>query len=172
MKTNRFLHLVLQVRSCQARIRLPGIMASIILGLASTPAYSQEKAADTEERIRKLEEAVAVKAVAGDAATSTDHRHARLYTSGEINQGIPVHYILQMEFAGGDVRFADAYLGVSKIPYVGLLQLGQMYEPFSLEQLTSDNYVTFMERAAPIETFSPSRNLGVMALNTAFDERL
>ncbi|HKQ36991.1 MAG TPA: porin [Verrucomicrobiae bacterium] len=119
-----------------------------------------------------FEESDAVKATAGDAVTSTEFRRVRLYTSGEINQGIPVHYILQMEFAGGDVRFADAYLGVNKVPFVGLVQVGQMYEPFSLEQLTSDNYLTFMERAAPIEAFSPARNVGLLTMNTFFDERL
>jgi phosphate-selective porin OprO and OprP len=113
-----------------------------------------------------------VKDVAGDTDISTEFRRARLYTSGEINQGVPVYYILQMEFAGGDVRFADAYLGVKDIPFVGLFQVGQMYEPFSLEQLTSDNYVTFLERAAPIEAFSPARNVGGMILNDLFDERV
>jgi phosphate-selective porin OprO/OprP len=83
-----------------------------------------------------------------------------------------VYYILQMEFAGGDTRFADAYLGVKDIPYVGSLQLGQMYEPITLEQLTSDNYVTFMERALPIEAFSPARNLGAQIQKAVFDERM
>src|SRR6185503_19347350 len=91
---------------------------------------------------------------------------------GEINAGMDVYYILQMEFAGGDTRFADAYLGVKDIPYVGSLQLGQMYEPISLEQLTSDNYVTFMERALPIEAFSPARNLGAQIQKAVFDERM
>ena len=57
------------------------------------------------------------------------------------------------------------------IPCVGSLQLGQMYEPFSLEQLTSDNYISFLERALPIEAFSPARNVGGMILNTLFEER-
>jgi phosphate-selective porin OprO and OprP len=113
-----------------------------------------------------------VKAVAGDTETSTEFRRARLYTSGEINEGVPVHYILQLDFAGGDYKFTDAYLGVKDIPFVGLVQLGQMYEPFSLEQLTSDNYITFLERAAPIEAFSPARNVGGLILNDLFDERM
>lgn len=113
-----------------------------------------------------------VKAVAGDTVASTEFRRARLYTSGEINEGVPVHYILQLDFAGGDYKFTDAYLGVKDIPFVGLLQLGQMYEPFSLEQLTSDNYITFLERAAPIEAFSPARNAGGLILNDLFDERM
>src|SRR5687768_13637406 len=49
--------------------------------------------------IAGVEEDDFVKDVAGDTVTSTEFRRARLYTSGEINQGVPVHYILQMEFA-------------------------------------------------------------------------
>lgn len=114
----------------------------------------------------------ATRDIAGDADISTEFRRARLYTSGEINAGAPIYYILQMEFAGGDVRFADAYLGVRDIPYVGRVQLGQMYEPFSLEQLTSDNYVTLPERALPIEAFAPGRNVGVQIQNALFGERM
>ncbi len=119
-----------------------------------------------------FEESDAVRSLVGNTPLSTEFRRARLYTSGEINEGVPVYYILQMEFAGGDTRFADAYLGVKDIPYVGSLQLGQMYEPISLEQLTSDNYITFLERALPIEAFSPARNVGGQIQNVLFNERM
>ena len=110
--------------------------------------------------------------IVGDADISSEFRRARLYTSGEINEGVPIYYILQMDFAGGDYKFTDAYLGMKDISYVGSVQLGQMYEPFSLEQLTSDNYVTLPERAAPIEAFSPARNVGVQVQNALFGERM
>jgi phosphate-selective porin OprO and OprP len=113
-----------------------------------------------------------VRDLVGDADISTEFRRARLYTSGEINEGAPIYYILQMDFAGSDVRFTDAYLGMRQIPYVGSVQFGQMYEPFSLEQLTSDNYVTLPERAAPIEAFSPARNVGIQVQNALFGERM
>jgi phosphate-selective porin OprO and OprP len=113
-----------------------------------------------------------VRGLVGDADISTEFRRARLYTSGEINEGASLYYILQMDFAGGDYKFTDTYLGMRDIPYVGSVQLGQMYEPFSLEQLTSDNYVTLPERAAPIEAFSPARNVGILVQNTLFKERM
>jgi hypothetical protein len=113
-----------------------------------------------------------VKSVAGDTPLSAEFRRARLFTSGEINGGVPVHYILQIDFAGGDFKFTDVYLGLREIPFVGTLQLGQMYEPFSLEQNTSDNYVTFLERGAAIEAFSPARNVGAMIINDLFNERM
>lgn len=119
-----------------------------------------------------FEESEAVQSLVGHTPLSSEFRRARLYTSGEINEGASIYYIVQMEFAGGDVRFADAYVGMKDIPYVGSFQVGQMYEPISLEQLTSDNYVTFMERALPIEAFSPARNLGGQIQNAVFDERM
>lgn len=122
--------------------------------------------------IAGIEESDAVKSIAGNTDLSTEFRRARLYTSGEINEGVPVYYILQLDFAGGDYKFTDAYLGLKEIPYVGSVQFGQMYEPFSLEQLTSDNYVTLPERAAPIEAFSPARNVGGLVQNALFREQL
>lgn len=100
------------------------------------------------------------KEIAGDAPFATELRRARFYTTGDLNLGVPVFYKTQVEFAGSDYKFADVYVGLKDIPYLGVLQLGQQYEPFSLEQLTSSTYFTFIERAAPIEAFSPGRNIG------------
>ncbi|MDA1273242.1 MAG: porin [Verrucomicrobia bacterium] len=112
-----------------------------------------------------------LKGIAGDAASASEFRRVRIYTSGDLNLGVPVFYKTQIDFAGSDFKFADVYVGLKEIPYLGVLQLGQRYEPFSLEQLTSDNYTTFMERAAPIEAFSPARNVGAMVHNEMFDGR-
>ncbi len=110
---------------------------------------------------------------AGDADPGLELRRARLYTSGEMNIGVPtVYYKLQLDFAGSDYKFADAFLGMKQLPYIGLIQIGQMYEPFSLEQNTSSNYITFLERSLPIEAFSPARNVGAMLQNGFFDESM
>jgi phosphate-selective porin OprO/OprP len=77
----------------------------------------------------------------------------------------------QYDFAGGDADFKDVWLGLQKIPYIGKFRIGQQKEPFSLEEQTSSNYITFLERGLP-NVFSPSRNTGFLATNSHFDDRL
>ncbi len=69
----------------------------------------------------------------------------------------------EYDFAGGsgDANFRDVYLGVRNLPCSSTLQIGHFKEPFSLDQLTSDNYVTFLERNLA-DNFAPARNTGVM----------
>lgn len=112
-----------------------------------------------------------LKGMAGDAASASEFRRARIYTSGDLNLGVPVFYKTQIDFAGSDFKFADVYVGLKDIPYLGVVQLGQRKEPFSLEELTSSNYITFLERAAAIEAFSPGRNVGALFRNDLLNGR-
>ena len=73
---------------------------------------------------------------------------------------------IQYDFAGGTTKFKDVYLGLTEIPYLGKIRVGHMKEPFSLEEMTSSNNVTFMERALP-NAFAPSRNTGLLISNHA-----
>ncbi|MGD9318711.1 MAG: porin [Desulfobacteraceae bacterium] len=78
---------------------------------------------------------------------------------------------LDMDFA--NIReIKDNYIRFIKFPYISLLTLGHMKEPFSLEQWASGKAITFMERALPVETFAPSRNIGIRHYRTALDERM
>lgn len=91
----------------------------------------------------------------------TEFRRLRLFAKGTVWDNW--HYKLQYDFAGeGEIK--DAY-----IKYTGLDQhlgfplditVGQFKEPFSLEELTSSKYITFMERALP-NALAPGRNAGV-----------
>jgi phosphate-selective porin OprO/OprP len=81
------------------------------------------------------------------------------------------NYKLQMEFAER-VQVKDAWFAFDPLPYVGTVQLGNMKEPYSLNNLSSGTDDTFMTVALPVEAFAPGRNLGVMARDTALDARM
>jgi phosphate-selective porin OprO/OprP len=96
-------------------------------------------------------------------------RAARIYMEGEIDES--VEYKWQYDMAGGtNNKFKDVYIGFKDTP-VGTLRVGQFKEPFSLEELTSSNYITFMERAAP-NKLVPGRNIGVAVLDHSKSKRV
>lgn len=106
----------------------------------------------------------------GDLEDAVEFRRALLYVEGQLyeNSLFKVEY----DFAGGDASFKDVYFGLKNLPWVGNIRAGHFKEPFSLEQLTSSKYITFMERSLGNEALVPARNTGVMLHNTAFDERM
>jgi phosphate-selective porin OprO/OprP len=69
-------------------------------------------------------------------------------------------YISRFNFAPGDsVSPNDIYLRYTGLDQ-GDVTVGYFKEPFSLEELTSDNNITFMERSLA-DMFTPVRNLGL-----------
>jgi phosphate-selective porin OprO/OprP len=110
----------------------------------------------------------AIKSDVGEQQDGVEVRRARLYFSGLIYDN--VEYKLQFDFAGGDADLKDAYLGLTDFP-LGKLRMGHFKEPFSLDELTSSKYITFLERALP-NAFAPGRNMGFMLHNTCPDERM
>jgi len=102
--------------------------------------------------------------------SSGEFRRARLYVSGTIYGN--VFFKAQYDFAGGDVDWKDVYLGLKKVPVVGNIRVGNQKVPFSLEELTSSKYITFMERALPVEAFAPSRKLGIAVYNSELEGNL
>jgi phosphate-selective porin OprO/OprP len=63
------------------------------------------------------------------------------------------------------VQLRDVYIQHNDMPLIGSLRLGCTKVPYSLEELTSSRFITFMERAAPVETFAPKRKIGLLASN-------
>lgn len=86
-----------------------------------------------------------------------EFRRSRLVFEGTVYDRI--QFKAEYDFAGGDADFNDVWIGLATD--AGLLQFGHMKEPFSIEGLTSANWLPFVERALPIEAFWPSRNSGV-----------
>ncbi|UCE87792.1 MAG: porin, partial [Deltaproteobacteria bacterium] len=105
-----------------------------------------------------------------DGGTGTEFRRARLYVSGTLYERID--FKAQYDFAGGDADLKDAYIQLNDIPRIGSFRVGHFKEPFSLEELTSSKYITFMERSLPTEAFAPSRNSGFYVQNAPLDKRM
>ena len=77
----------------------------------------------------------------------------------------------EYEFAPSLTEFTDVYVGMKGLGPVGTVRFGHIKEPFSLEEMTSDNEITFMERALAT-VFDSSRNFGVIAHNQVLRKRM
>jgi len=93
-------------------------------------------------------------------------RRARLFFQGTLYER--VKFKAQYDFAGGDVDFNDVWIGLATRK--GDVRFGHFKEPLSLNELTSSRYIAFLERALPVELFTPARNsgLGYSASNDDF----
>jgi phosphate-selective porin OprO/OprP len=105
----------------------------------------------------------------GPIADGTEFRTARLFASGTI--GGVVEYKSQIDFAKDTNELKDMYLGLVRIPgtQVGV-RVGRFKQPFSLEELDSGRYITFMERSVTA-SFAPSRQSGLMLHGGFQDDR-
>jgi phosphate-selective porin OprO and OprP len=80
-----------------------------------------------------------------------------------------VNYKAEYDFVNSIPDYRDVYIELTGLPF-GALRVGNFYEQFCLEELTSDNYITLMERSA-VDLFAPGRNPGIMARNTFAESR-
>ena len=113
-----------------------------------------------------------VEARFGDIAAGAEFRRARLMFEGEIGTARPVFFRSEVDFATSDVQLKDVFFGIDKIPFVGRIQAGHFKEPIGLDWMTSSRFLTFLERAAPVEAFGPERNFGVGVSGAKLGERL
>ncbi len=100
-----------------------------------------------------------LEAAIGGLPDGVRFRRARFYMSGKIWKRI--EYKAQYDFSGGDADFRDVYVGVTDLPVVGNVRVGHFKEPFGLEELTSSNYISLMERSLT-SVFTPARNVGAL----------
>lgn len=96
-----------------------------------------------------------------DLKDGTKFRRARLFVDGVINKDWL--FKAQYDFAENSVGTKDLYI---KYKPWGVT-LGQFKQPLSLEELTSSNYITFIERAS-INNLATSRRIG-LGYNTGSD---
>ena len=110
--------------------------------------------------------------IVGRITDTAEARRARLHARGQLYDNID--FKLEFDFAGNDAvdnDIRDAWIRIKDLPLVDNLMIGHMKEPFGLEELTSANYITFMERASVTEAFVPDRNAGIMVHSTTPDKR-
>ena len=132
-------------------------------GSTRPTANSSSKSRSDHERLGRLQHGQKTA-----PAVRSDRRRQRVPTGALLHgrQRLRQHQVqVQYDFASSD-PFKDAYIQLKKLPLAGNFTVGHFKEPFSLEELTSDKYITFMERSLP-NVFSSGRNLGVR-LNRAF----
>ncbi len=112
-------------------------------------------------------------ATGGEWHSGFEFRRARLYMAGTIYKYVA--FKAQYDFAGGDVRFKDVWIGLNTQDCLGCMfpdiRVGHFKEFFSLEELTSSKYVTFMERSLPVSTFAPARNSGLSLFRNFYGDR-
>ena len=94
-------------------------------------------------------------------SNGTELRRAALELEGVIDYDWL--YEFEIDFAEGSADVNDAY-----VTYQGfaplLFKVGQFKEPFSMDELSSSKYTTFMESALP-NAFAPGRHLGLGVTN-------
>lgn len=114
----------------------------------------------------------------GDAENRTRFDTARLGIEGFVYEN--VEYKIEMAFGEAGIKangtqnvdrpvFKDVYIAYSELAYLGTVRVGHFKEPFSLEELTSARFMTFMEKSL-LNAFSPTRNIGLMAYNHVYDD--
>jgi phosphate-selective porin OprO/OprP len=97
-----------------------------------------------------------------DEQNGIEFRAARIFVEGK---GFDViKYKIEWDFAGRDkARAKDIYIAITDLPWLQNVQVGHFKEPFSLDELTSARFITFMERTVGNDVITPKRHLGIMA---------
>lgn len=136
--------------------------APIVKVLESTPA---SKPASPRFNIRGRIQADALaadqseqnKQAFGNIENTVGFRRARLGAEGEFGQ--QGRWVAEWDFAGGNVRFRDVYIGLVDLPFIRRVKLGYFREPFGFEAHYSSNSFPLMERSV-VDNLNPNRKWG------------
>jgi phosphate-selective porin OprO/OprP len=99
-------------------------------------------------------------------------RRLRLKTKGNFFLWVPVYFSLQFDITKDSFYLNDFYLQFRNIPLIQTFTLGHLNAPFSLERLESSRDTTFMERASPVDAFSPGYKPGIEGSGNQFGDRM
>lgn len=114
-------------------------------------------------------QSAASEATLGDLQNGFGFRRVRLGAQGKIDGSSS--WVSEVELSAGNVRLRDVFIGLDAIPGVRQIRIGHFREPYSLEGMTSSNFITFLERS-PANVISPARNWGVCGYWWPDDERM
>ena len=92
-----------------------------------------------------------------DHPNSAEFRRARLGMKGQVSENFG--YKAEIDFANEGVAIKDMYMNYTGIDKTEL-RVGHFKPGYSLEDMTSSNDITFIERSAASEPFSLSEQLG------------
>ena len=107
-----------------------------------------------------------------DVPGGVEVRRFFLYTTGRLQLLHPI--LFRFEVGTKDQRFFldNFYLWFADLPVVGNVKFGIFTAPFSMAEVTSSDYRTFMEVAAPVDAFAMGTKAGVEVWDGTADERV
>jgi phosphate-selective porin OprO/OprP len=109
-----------------------------------------------------------------EAFPDLEGRHADFRTLEAIISGWfgdLLEFRLSIDFA--NVRqVKDNWVRFTSVPLLRHFKIGNVTEPFSLEELESSQFMTFMERSLPTYAFAPGRDIGLLTNNVVKDGRM
>jgi phosphate-selective porin OprO/OprP len=88
----------------------------------------------------------------------TEFREARINVSAIVKKLLEAR--IDIDFANIQ-SIKDNWIRFTPVPILDRFRFGYVKEPFSLEQATSSRFITFMERALPVQALTPGRNFGI-----------
>ena len=101
---------------------------------------------------------------------TVDLRRAFLNIGGDVRLRWPVRYYFEFGLLKEKAYLDRGWFDVRRPGGDLVVSVGQFYAPLGMDQLTSSNTITFLERAQPVQAFAPGNKAGVQA-SMAGDDR-
>jgi phosphate-selective porin OprO/OprP len=110
-----------------------------------------------------------LEAVVGPVEDSLEWRRGRIFAVGRLFRRFDFRF--EYDFAA-DSGFKDVFLEGVKFTKYFRWRIGQFKEPFSIGRQNSGFVLGFLEFPAPVQTFAPGRNWGLMFRHSELEQRL